>query len=158
MSAEIGKDLFKSKRGQIIAIVTLAAVVTLVSLSMGKGSGILGDIKAIAASNYQVIDNETANGLIKNSMPLVLDVRPTDLFVKAHIPGAINIPLEELEKRAYEIQNRKDQSVLLYCRTSNRSRRAAEFLSGRGFAKLFVLSGGFEAWALAKHGEDKPGS
>jgi len=53
--------------------------------------------------------NRTRRGLVT-----VLDVRPPEEFAAGHLPGAINIPIHELEKRLSELPKRKE--VIAYCR------------------------------------------
>ncbi|MBN1531070.1 MAG: rhodanese-like domain-containing protein [Spirochaetes bacterium] len=70
---------------------------------------------------------------------LVVDVRTPGEFDAGHYPGAINIPLGEIEA---EIQRfgRADRPVVLYCRSGNRSGRAKAILEERGFTD--VTNGG----------------
>jgi rhodanese-related sulfurtransferase/DNA-binding transcriptional ArsR family regulator len=50
----------------------------------------------------------------KNGLVTVLDVRPPEEFAAGHVPGAVNIPIHELEKRLAELPKRKE--VVAYCR------------------------------------------
>ena len=50
----------------------------------------------------------------KKGLAVVLDVRPPEEFAAGHLPGAINIPIHELEKRLKELPKR--QEVIAYCR------------------------------------------
>jgi len=51
---------------------------------------------------------------VKDGLVTVIDVRPSDEFAAGHVPGAINIPLDELEKRMAELG--KDKEIIAYCR------------------------------------------
>jgi rhodanese-related sulfurtransferase len=72
----------------------------------------------------------------------LVDVRTSEEWAEGHLPGAIHIPLPELQERAAEIS---DGPVVFYCRTGDRSSMAAEAfrVSGRDAASL---AGGLEAW------------
>lgn len=78
----------------------------------------------------------------------VLDVRPEDEFRLGHIPGAINIPLAELEARLAEIP--RDQEIVAYCRGAYcvLSFEAVAFLRERGY-RVRRFEGGLPDWRLA---------
>jgi rhodanese-related sulfurtransferase len=78
---------------------------------------------------------------------LALDVRPTAEFSAGHIPGARNLPLEDMGTGA---SIPKDRPVLVYDRTSARSREAARKLLESGF-EVSELSGGLAGWAAMKY-------
>jgi uncharacterized membrane protein YdjX (TVP38/TMEM64 family)/rhodanese-related sulfurtransferase len=79
---------------------------------------------------------------------LVLDVRGTaDFCAEAgHIPGALNVPLEELPNRMAELQDYKQRAIRLVCRTDKRSSQAAQLLVNAGFVDALPLRGGMTAW------------
>ncbi|MFH1143830.1 MAG: thioredoxin domain-containing protein [Candidatus Eisenbacteria bacterium] len=93
-----------------------------------------------------------AHRLIASEQPLVLDVRTPNEYLAGHLPGALLIPLDQLDDRISEIAARRDQGILLYCRSGNRSTVAAEILIKHGFTDLNHLRGGIREWA----GEDLP--
>lgn len=78
---------------------------------------------------------------------LLLDVRTIEEFEEAHIPGAVNIPLDELEDRAAEVP--ADKPIIVVCRTGRRSIFGAEILRYAGFKNIDIynLEGGTVAWA-----------
>jgi uncharacterized membrane protein YdjX (TVP38/TMEM64 family) len=80
----------------------------------------------------------------------VVDVRGPDEFTGplGHIAAAANIPLAELARRMTEINVRKDEPVILVCRTDRRSANAAALLQEAGFRDVRVLRGGMEQWNL----------
>ncbi len=80
----------------------------------------------------------------------VVDVRTPQEFASGHVPGAINIPYEEIGKRAAEI-GPASTPVVLYCRSGRRSAIAAETLQKAGYTKLYDMQV-VTAWpgALAK--------
>ena len=87
--------------------------------------------------------------------PLVVDVRAPVEFGVAHIPGAINIPLEELENRLGEIRN--GNGVLVYCINGSRTRQAEPILYEQDFENIYHLEGAFYAWIKGKHPVEKGG-
>ena len=84
--------------------------------------------------------------LMNNESAVVVDVREPDEFRGGHIPHSINIPLGTLHGRLKEIEKYRDKPVLLSCRTSQRSGRAALILKKNGFAMAHILGGGIIAW------------
>ncbi|HSP78184.1 MAG TPA: rhodanese-like domain-containing protein [Myxococcaceae bacterium] len=75
---------------------------------------------------------------------LLLDVRTPEEFASGHLQGAVNIPVDELERRAKELPSRQ-AGIVIYCRSGNRSRRAEHILRDKGFEKLIDL-GPMSAW------------
>jgi rhodanese-related sulfurtransferase len=88
---------------------------------------------------------------------LLLDVRQPEEYEAGHIPGAMLIPLGELELRKGELDpNRK---IITYCRSGRRSMAAAIALCGLGFESVYHLDGGVLAWpyeTIAGIPETKP--
>ncbi len=74
----------------------------------------------------------------------VLDVREPAEYAFGHIPGAINIPLGELEERFEELQNADNLHVI--CRTGNRSDFAAQKLTEKGFKNVKNVVPGMKDW------------
>ncbi len=87
--------------------------------------------------------------------PLVVDVRKPVEFGVAHIPGAINIPLAEIEGRLDEF--RRDNGVLIYCINGTRTRKAEAILLGADVSNIYHLEGAFNAWIQGKYPVEKGG-
>ena len=87
--------------------------------------------------------------------PLVVDVRAPVEFGVAHVPGAINIPIEQLEKRLNEISS--ENGVLIYCINGSRTRQAEPILYAHDIDKLYHLEGAFYSWIKGKHPVEKGG-
>lgn len=85
-------------------------------------------VKLVAAGNLRLIDvrtpQETSGGII---------------------PGALLIPIDQLEGRMGELP-KDGAATLIYCAGGGRSAAACEFLSGQGFRNLMNLEGGFGSW------------
>jgi rhodanese-related sulfurtransferase len=59
-----------------------------------------------------------------------------------HLDGAVLIPVQELEDRLGELPADRNRPILVYCRTGNRSSRAAQIIAEQGYREVFNLQGG----------------
>ena len=75
---------------------------------------------------------------------LLIDVRTPAEVAEGMAPGAINIPLQEIQQRLSEFP--KDRDLLIYCRSGKRSMAASNFLIENGYDKVFNVVGGFLAF------------
>ena len=76
----------------------------------------------------------------------LVDVRSATEFATAHLPGAINIPLEQIERRTADLE--ANAPVVLVCQAGTRARMAHDLLAQSG-KELVVLEGGTGAWLQA---------
>lgn len=76
---------------------------------------------------------------------VIVDVRTIEEYQSGHIPGAINIPNETIFQSDIPQLPNKNQLILVYCRSGNRSRQAAAKLSALGYTNI-VEFGGIHAW------------
>jgi rhodanese-related sulfurtransferase len=81
------------------------------------------------------VDGATAKSLAAAGAKVV-DVRTAEEFASGHVPGAINIPYDQIARRASEI-GPPSTPVVLYCRTGRRSGIAVETLRKAGYEKLY---------------------
>jgi rhodanese-related sulfurtransferase len=112
----------------------------------------LGLVAAVAVSFAALADGELAPlsqdaylALAKSGeQAFVLDVRAPEEFVTGHVPGAVNIPYDQVAARLAEVP--KDKDVVLYCRSGRRAGMAAEVLAANGYTRLKHLEGDMPAW------------
>ncbi len=95
---------------------------------------------------YKQISMNEAVGLMESETNyIILDVRHPDEFAAGHIPNAINIPNENIgDDEITELPN-KDQLILVYCRSGNRSKQASAKLVKLGYTNI-VEFGGINDW------------
>ncbi|MBQ9250490.1 MAG: protease inhibitor I42 family protein [Oscillospiraceae bacterium] len=92
--------------------------------------------------SYQQIDQETAKQMMEqDDGHIVVDVRRLDEYEEGHIPGAICIPNESIDARQPAELPHLNQTILLYCRSGNRSKQAAEKLLHMGYARIYEFGG-----------------
>jgi rhodanese-related sulfurtransferase len=85
---------------------------------------------------------------LRSGVATVLDVRPEDEFAQGHLPGALNIPLVQLERRLAELS--AEREIVAYCRGPwcVLSFEAVALLRGRGY-RVRRLEDGFPEWKTA---------
>ena len=76
---------------------------------------------------------------------VILDVRTQEEYDEKHIPDSVLIPDYEIEEQAEKVLTDKDQTILVYCRSGNRSRTASEKLISMGYTDVKDF-GGINDW------------
>ena len=93
----------------------------------------------------QITMDEAVAMMEEESGYLVVDVRTPEEFAEKHIPGAINLPNEEIGTAEIPQLPDKAQLILVYCRSGNRSKQASEKLAALGYTNI-VEFGGINSW------------
>lgn len=93
-------------------------------------------MKEMTAKEVEVLLNE-------GKVASFIDVREDDEVAEGKIPGAIHIPLGEVELRMHELDKSKEH--IMVCRSGGRSGRAAELLESQGY-NVINMQGGMLAW------------
>mgnify|MGYP005612704555 FL=1 len=97
------------------------------------------------ASYRQISMDEAITMMEEESGYIILDVRTPEEFADKHIPGAVNIPNETIGTEEIPELPDKDQLILVYCRSGNRSKQASEKLADMGYTNV-VEFGGINSW------------
>ena len=99
-----------------------------------------------SANSYRQINmDEAVEMMKKESGYIILDVRRPDEYADGHIPGAINVPNEEIGTTELPELPDKAQLILVYCRSGRRSKEASEKLVKLGYTNI-VEFGGILDW------------
>jgi phage shock protein E len=88
-------------------------------------------------ANHAYADFGKLSALVKGTDKrpfLLLDVRTKEEYLEDHIPGAVNLPYDEIDKNKPD--SPKDKLIIVYCRSGRRSAIAAEALKGLGFTDI----------------------
>jgi molybdopterin/thiamine biosynthesis adenylyltransferase/rhodanese-related sulfurtransferase len=96
-----------------------------------------------------LIANERARQEIDAGEAKLIDVREPHEWDEAHLEGATHVPQGELLDRISEVVPDRSDRIVLYCRTDNRSSRAADALQGLGYENVSVMRGGIVGWQEA---------
>ena len=98
------------------------------------------------ASYRQISTQEAVTMMAEETDYIILDVRTQEEFASGHIPEAINIPNEAIGTTDVPELPNKDQLILVYCRSGNRSKQASEKLVALGYTNI-VEFGGINSWS-----------
>ena len=101
--------------------------------------------KRTADSYRQISMQEAMDMMEKEKNYIILDVRTVAEYESGHIPGAICIPNETIGTEKIPELPDKDQLILVYCRSGNRSKQASEKLMKLGYTNI-VEFGGINSW------------
>ncbi len=101
---------------------------------------------ASSEDGYQQISQEEAKEMMDTQDVIILDVREQDEYDSGHIPGAVLLPVGTIdEETAAEVIPEKDSTVLVYCRSGNRSKTASSALVELGYTNIYEF-GGINTW------------
>lgn len=99
-----------------------------------------------AARSYTQITQEEAHGIMETDPGcIILDVRRKDEYDSGHIPGAVLLPNEDITDRMPDALPDLSQCILVYCRSGNRSKDAAQKLADIGYTQVYEF-GGINTW------------
>ena len=99
-----------------------------------------------AEASYRQISMDAAIAMMEEASGyVILDVRTSEEFAEKHIPNAINIPNEAIGTAEIPELPDKDQLILVYCRSGNRSKQASQKLADMGYTNV-VEFGGINSW------------
>jgi len=117
---------------------------------LGRAAGLLGLVFVMAACSAEpagVRDVEPDQlESVLSEQALLLDVRRPDEFAAGHVPGAVNVPHDQLASRLAELGVDRDAPVVVYCESGRRAGMATEVLLGAGFEDVRHLVGDMAGW------------
>ena len=98
------------------------------------------------ANTYrQITMTEAVKMMEKEANYVLLDVRTEQEFAAGHIPGAILVPNETIGMQEIPLLPDKDQLIMVYCRSGNRSKQASSKLVQLGYTNIIEI-GGINSW------------
>jgi len=102
-------------------------------------------VKRPASDPTALSARELAERLLRGDDVVLVDVREPHELAISRLPHALHVPLREVPVRAAELP--RERTLVLMCHKGSRSAKALEILRGRGFTRLFNLTGGIDAWS-----------
>ena len=112
-------------------VMLLMALLTLPGCTGGGAEG----------TYHQISMEQAAEMMAQETDYVLLDVRTIGEYAQGHIPGAICIPNESIGRAEIEELPDKDQKILVYCRSGNRSKQASEKLARLGYTNVYEFGG-----------------
>jgi len=111
------------------------------------GAAACGDAPQVQASQSGPASAaELAERIRAGTAPLVLDVRTREEYAAGHIPGALNIPHNELADRTDELRLATTDEVIVLCRSGRRAAFAEDLLIEAGYENVRDLTGHMQGW------------
>lgn len=130
------------KQRNILLLICLVMLAGLV----GCGNKQQADADTEGVNSYVCISQEEAANLMETEEDyIILDVRTIEEFAVGHIEGAICIPNETISEEEIAELPDKEQLILVYCRSGNRSKQASEKLAAMGYTNIKEF-GGINTW------------
>lgn len=97
-------------------------------------------------ASYQQISQEEAKEMMDTREVIILDVREQDEYDSGHIPDAVLLSVGTIDgDTAAAVIPEKDSTVLVYCRSGNRSKTASSALAELGYTNIYEF-GGIKTW------------
>lgn len=90
-----------------------------------------------------------ATRLYNQDAAVFVDIRNENAYQSSHLPGAINIPLEHIDKHQDRLKRFSGRSVVVYCDTGQRTLKAVQALQAQGWPNVHQLRGGLNGWREA---------
>ncbi len=134
-----------TKHEQARIALLLAAVIFLLTGCSRSGQVMDGEDMFLPVSYTQISQEEAGEMMERDDGHIIVDVRRQDEYDAGHIPGAILIPNESIGTEPPEELPDPDQVILIYCRSGNRSKAAAQKLAAMGYTNVYEF-GGISTW------------
>ena len=129
----------------IIIVLIISATLGLVGCGNKNSSNNQGEVMGERNEYIQIGMDEAIEIMEEETDYIVLDVRTPKEYAQSHIPNAINIPNEVIGTDEISELPDKDQLIMVYCRSGNRSKQASEKLVALGYTNI-VEFGGINDW------------
>ena len=97
------------------------------------------------AAYISITQQEAKTVMDRQEGAVILDVRTQEEYEEAHIAGAVLIPHDQIADQAPSLLPDKEQTLLVYCRSGNRSKTAAQALADLGYSDVREF-GGISTW------------
>ncbi|MDU5111357.1 MAG: rhodanese-like domain-containing protein [Clostridium sp.] len=129
------------RKNIIVLFLILSTLVISGCTTLNKETSSKGQESAMVSK----ITAEEAKEEMNNSDVIILDVRTEEEYNSGHIKKSVLIPVDDLENKAEEVLVNKEQKILVYCRSGNRSKKAADLLVEIGYTNVYDF-GGIKDW------------
>ncbi len=131
----------------MIKKLTLLLLLFLLAACGGESAPAVTTEEIDLATLPDTIDVQMTAALQERDDVVLIDVREQWEYDEGHIPGITLIPLSEFESRVAEVPT--DKTVVLTCRSGNRSGQVYDYLNQLGYDNVHNMQGGILAWEAA---------
>jgi len=133
------KNKYKVFTQKILSYVLLILVLSM----MATGCSQPVEVQDEAGETTKMkIDAKTAKSMMETeSNYIILDVRTQEEYNEGHIPNSVLLPNDQIGDKATDVLPDKDQMILIYCRSGNRSGQALEKLAELGYTQIYDFGG-----------------
>ncbi len=127
---------------RVLKVLSLLLILLSLTTACSRENG----IGSTPEKTFMTISTEEAKDIIDSEENyIILDVRTEEEYKEGHIPGAINLPNEEVSIETTNNLTDKEQLILVYCRSGNRSKTASKKLLELGYTNIYDF-GGINDW------------
>ena len=127
---------------KLLIVTTLLFATILISAIYCSDDAEADGIGKITATPY-LLDK------VKADEWLLIDVRSPQEYADGHIPGAINMPHEQIDEYVEQLSDARDKPIIIYCRSGRRAIMAMQILEQQAFTDVNHLEGDMLGWTEA---------
>ena len=111
----------------------------------------VASVSPAAAAAGVISSADLVARLESDAAPVILDVRSPEEYAAGHIPGAINVPYDQISAHLDSLESFRGQEIVVYCRSGRRAGIAETALVEAGFSGVLDLEGHMQSWAQSEH-------
>jgi rhodanese-related sulfurtransferase len=116
-------------------------------IARGSGDQLAPELRRIGAAFFQSLHEQLQTA----GRPMLIDIREPELFSQGTLDGAVNIPLEELSRRAGELPEDREAPIVTLCGIGKFSKNAVLYLKSLGYRNVRSMKGGVNEWVRKGH-------
>ena len=126
----------------LITIIVILVIIVVIGIFLKNRNSKEDNKITVKDANIQYVSmNDIEKIMNENENYIILDVRTIEEYNDGHIPSAICIPNETIDENVVNKLPNKEQLILIYCRSGNRSKQATIKLKDLGYLNLIEFGG-----------------
>ena len=126
----------------LITVIIILVIIVVIGIFLKNRNSKEDNKNTVKDANIQYVSmNDIEKIMNENENYIILDVRTIEEYNDGHIPGAICIPNETIDENVVNKLPNKEQLILIYCRSGNRSKQATIKLKDLGYLNLIEFGG-----------------
>lgn len=126
----------------LITVIIILVIIVVIGIFLKNRNSKEDNKNTVKDANIQYVSmNDIEKIMNENENYIILDVRTIEEYNDGHIPNAICIPNETIDENVVNKLPNKEQLILIYCRSGNRSKQATIKLKDLGYLNLIEFGG-----------------